>query len=194
MKDDPIVNLMIAATPGGIEAQEAAGQRKLVSTFRQLPKDMGPDGLQIAEALGFKLGVEVDELFISVRAPEGWSMDATGHSMHSNILDAEGRQRGSVFYKAAFYDRRADGNWLTRYFTERHYPTKGEFDTFLMRAVDRQTGEVLAASQPMTRPEGSYGEAHRRHYAATEKAAQEMVDALAAAFPDWKNPVAYWSK
>lgn len=186
-------NAIVAATPGGIEAQEAAGQRALVSTFRQLPKDMGADGLKTAVAMGFKIGKDVDELFVSVEAPAGWSMDATGHSMHNNILDAAGHERGAVFYKAAFYDRRAHGDWLTRYCIDRHYPTEDNDDVCVIRAADRMTGETLHVSKPLTRPEGPYGDAHRKYNAAVESAIEEAKAALNRRFPDWQNPVAYWT-
>ena len=39
--------------------------------------------------------------------PQGWTRRATDHDMHSEILDEAGKIRISVFYKAAFYDRRA---------------------------------------------------------------------------------------
>jgi hypothetical protein len=35
--------------------------------------------------------------------------------MNSDVLDAKGRRRIAVFYKAAFYDRRADARILRRY-------------------------------------------------------------------------------
>ncbi len=103
-------NLEAATTPGGIERQEAEGQRKMVSSFTTLPAEM--DHGRSLE-LGFKIGqpVEGDELFINVEAPEGWELKATEHSMWSDIVDDKGEKRGQVFYKAAFYDRRAFGSW-----------------------------------------------------------------------------------
>jgi hypothetical protein len=43
----------------------------------------------------------------SVKLPEGWHIKATDHSMWSNLVDDKGRNRASIFYKAAFYDREA---------------------------------------------------------------------------------------
>ena len=97
-------NFMVAATPGGIEAQEAMGQAALVGTKDTLPKDCPQKEL---EALGFVFGGPIDDLFINVTFPAGWSKKATEHSMWSELLDETGKKRGAIFYKAAFYDRRA---------------------------------------------------------------------------------------
>jgi hypothetical protein len=96
-------NFLIAATPGGIEAQEAQGQREFVAN-ETLPIDCPKAEL---EALGFVFGAPVDDLFVSVQFPTGWEKIATDHSMWSDLVDEAGVTRGSIFYKAAFYDRRA---------------------------------------------------------------------------------------
>jgi hypothetical protein len=88
-----------------ITGMEAAGQRQLVQSDR-IPVD-GPDH-ELLE-LGFTLGEPdpADPIFRSCTLPEGWGREGTGHSMHSNIVDANGRPRVGIFYKAAFYDRSA---------------------------------------------------------------------------------------
>lgn len=102
--DGNLDNFIAASTPGGIEAQEKAGQSDLVHSS-QLPKD-GCDRAQL-ETLGFTFGDDVDDLFVNVKFPPGWKLNPTDHSMWSELIDENGTVRGSVFYKAAFYDRRA---------------------------------------------------------------------------------------
>lgn len=104
-------NFAVAATPGGIEAQEKAGQTSFVANS-QLPKDCPRDDL---EKLGFKFGKDVDDIFVSVLMPPGWKKVATDHSMWSDMVDDKGRKRGSIFYKAAFYDRNAHMRLAKRY-------------------------------------------------------------------------------
>jgi len=94
---------LLDATPAGIVASEARGQRELVNSTN-LPIE-GP--WEELEALGFKRGENVDELFCTATLPEGWRKEPTHHNMWSKIVDAEGVERVSVFYKAASYDRRA---------------------------------------------------------------------------------------
>lgn len=119
-------NAMVAATPGGIEAQEEAGQAILTLKFNQLPKDYlywRGEGTwkECFERLGFKFGADVDDIFVSVTAPEGWTLRPSDHSMWSYIHDEQGRKRGAVFYKAAFYDRSANLRLETRYQAGGHY-------------------------------------------------------------------------
>lgn len=104
---------------GAIEAQEAAGQRELLAAaagdWAKLPRAIhGVSGDELV-ALGFEVGevVQGDDLFVNIRLPEGWYVDGTSHSMHSTLRDAEGFRRAGIFYKAAYYDRRADLNWST---------------------------------------------------------------------------------
>ncbi len=90
-----------------LDGMEAAGQRQLVASSL-LPVD-GPWG--DLEALGFVRGEAVadDPLFVYATIPEGWRKEAIdNHPMGSRIVDERGIGRVTVFYKAAYYDRRAD--------------------------------------------------------------------------------------
>lgn len=102
----------IDASPGGIMRSERAGQQELVASS-DVPKEMFPDRAAF-EKVGFKFGEDVDDIFISATLPPGWTRSATSHSMHSDVLDEKGRKRVSVFYKAAFYDRRASAYLVPR--------------------------------------------------------------------------------
>ena len=59
-----LANLLVASTPGGIERQEAAGQRMLVASA-MLPKEIHGATREQLTALGFKFGADVDELFVT---------------------------------------------------------------------------------------------------------------------------------
>lgn len=106
-------NAAIASRPGGIEAQERSGQQALVGSM-DMPKELHPSR-EAFEKLGFTFGDDVDELFVKATLPAGWTRSATSHAMHSDILDGHGRKRVGIFYKAAFYDRRADANLVNRF-------------------------------------------------------------------------------
>lgn len=98
------------AAPGSIEAMEARGQRELTQAT-QLPRE-GYNEFGRAAVLGFEvIGDGADPLFYDVRMPEGFRIQATDHSMWSDLLDAEGKKVASIFYKAAYYDRRAFMRW-----------------------------------------------------------------------------------
>lgn len=176
LANNDLENFITAATPGGIEQQEAQGQKTFVAQ-QSLPID-GPR--TELEALGFIFGEPIDDLFVSVKFPDGWTKKATDHSMHSDLLDEQGRKRGAIFYKAAFYDRRADMSLNVRYRAKSSYPndrtTPNEF------TVQDADGAVLYTA----------GTAAQDDYE-TRRAMQVLCDTwLDENFPDHRNPVAYW--
>jgi hypothetical protein len=105
---DPLLHYlgMLDGTDGYITGMESAGQAQLVHST-DLPTK-GSDDPQFL-ALGFTFGDphENDPMFRPATLPEGWSKQGSDHAMWSYIIDPFGRRRVSVFYKAAFYDRKA---------------------------------------------------------------------------------------
>lgn len=191
-----VENFLAASTPGGIEAQEAAGQRAMVSNFNTLPKELESgrkwgdyeDGRRVAEAFGFVFGEDADELFVNVTPPTGWTLKATGHSMHSDVLDETGAKRGGIFYKAAFYDRRANGTWYTRYHPDRTYEEAPSL-SYTMLVRDRRGAEPLW-SEHVTYDESEAWEVRRDREKGAAARAEQFLDQR---FPDWRNPLAYWN-
>jgi hypothetical protein len=110
VRDNPIIGFITAMGEGGsgILAQEAQGQRSFVNSDT-LPTDISKEDKATLAAAGVKfLGpVDGDDLFQYVELPQGWKKVTTDHSMWSNLVDADGKVRANIFYKAAFYDRRA---------------------------------------------------------------------------------------
>lgn len=94
--------------PQAIEAQESRGQQQLVGSDL-LPTEVTPDVKQVLVDAGvvFHDPRPDDPLFCPVDLPLGWSKRPTEHSMWSELIDKEGNVRATIFYKAAFYDRRA---------------------------------------------------------------------------------------
>jgi hypothetical protein len=185
-----IENALVASTPGGIEAQEARGQADLTRRFNQLPKEYGRGEFpaELLVRLGFTAQGPVDDLFIGVTAPAGWQLRPTSHSMHSEIVDDKGRVRGGVFYKAAFYDRKASFHLNTRYCADTEYePANGrKWDECSSRAVvkDQSTGETLLACE--------WQKNSARDYTKSDADRAKCVAHLDQNFPDWTNVEAYW--
>lgn len=134
--------------PGGIEASEARGQAELVGSS-VLPAEMG-DQRPAFEALGFWFGerVEGDPLFIHAELPAGWSKAPSDHDMWSYVLDDKGRKRVSVFYKAAFYDRRARMSLARRYDIGGVYPNGPRGERTAVAVTDLATGERIWSGGP----------------------------------------------
>lgn len=167
-------NAAVASVPGGIERQERGGQEALVRSTL-MPKEMRPDR-RAFEAVGFVFGEDADELFLKATLPTGWRREASDHAMHSSILDDKGRQRVSVFYKAAFYDGRADAGLVCRY---RASYTSGD-DSTTAAVYD---GETIIFET----------EAVEKYDLPAEKALlAKAVAWLAERYPDAANPLYGW--
>lgn len=188
-------NFRVAAMPGGIEAQEKAGQASFVANST-LPIELHPPRAAF-EAIGIVFGEPVDGLFVSVRFPEGWKKKATDHDMHSYILDEKGRIRIRVFYKAAFYDRRADARLMQRY-TYSDYMRKPGSENASPDTKECFVCGVKDGGSPATIAGGGHpaiflpiGE-HDGDYKQAEALGQEALAYLEKHYPDWRNPLAYW--
>jgi hypothetical protein len=90
--------------PDAIVAQERRGQDQLVKS-QQLPVR----GSKALEQFGVELGPPLpnDKLFCMAKLPKGWTKKGSDHDMWSSLLDANGKEVASIFYKASHYDRDA---------------------------------------------------------------------------------------
>ena len=190
-------NFMTASTPGGIEAQEAAGQADTIKSNKIACK--APWGQ--LKALGFKKLDEGDGVLCNAEFPEGWEMRATEHSMNSDLFDDKGRKRGSMFYKAAFYDRSASLYLSPRfaygYDPEDHYKSEITYQERKVsphrgEVVDNSTGEIIFSTEwkSFTQPEDGSWNQEASDY--EDKIKRELKEWLNKNYPDWENPTAYW--
>lgn len=189
--------LMTGDTSGAIERQEARGQAMLVRSSI-LPKrgtiepsqGDGPYRAEM-ERLGFTFGEDADDLFVQCQLPHGWELRPTDHSMWSRLYDEHGRERAAIFYKAAFYDRKAFVSWTPRYAVRRHHaatpdlpedynPANREEHVVCFTVCD--AGRVIWHGAPY------------RNYdlALDEERREEARTWLTAHYPQHDNPFAYW--
>lgn len=199
-----LVHLLAEAdgTTGHIERSEARGQRHLVNST-QLPSEGtpgGPDGYRKTNpddwtAMGIEFGPLVEgDIFRDATLPEGWKVEATDHAMWSKLLDEHGRERASIFYKAAFYDRKAHIDLCSRFTMRRVYNEShnwtgqdevldGGKRVFVTPEVDAAKLEEL----------NDYDQPYEERDKA-QKAIQSICEEWLSAkgFPDYKNPALYW--
>jgi hypothetical protein len=179
---DPLLMMIRTAGPGGIEAMEAAGQRELVAS-EQIPTDLRRITPEQLAALGFVLGDPTpdDPMFRPATLPRGWSRRGTDHSMWSTIVDEKGRERFSVFYKSAFYDRSAHMGSTTRYSYSTDYEGTPDAPS-LRRIFLTDGGERLECV-------ASYEDGQWEDYRVANDLAAKV---LAERWPDHQDPMAYW--
>jgi len=166
---------MMAGTPGAIEASEALGQIELVSNAK-LPTEMNVGREAVTEATGIQFGDMADDLFVNVTLPEGWLKRATDHSMHSELVDDRGRVRAGIFYKAAFYDRRADLHF------KRFFEIGGDYEKNEVQIVNAN-GDLVKDFGATDR-----GESSDKYYALQDEAWAWLDEN----HPNHTDPFAYW--
>lgn len=156
-------------------------QAKAVASGR-LPFE-GLDSDAGYQALGIRCLEKVDDLFCKASLPDGWKVNPTGHSMHNVIVDERGRERGSYFYKGAFYGRRA-----------RIHAPKCRF--VATRDYDVPTGSVEIVLMDGGLTVHRFGRVDiKADEHSWDVADREMVKArawLSARLPDCDNVLAYW--
>lgn len=182
-------NAVISETPGGIELQEAGGQRDFVAS-ETLPVKCNNCKPAALEAMGIVFGDLVDDLFVQVQLPEGWKKVPTDHSMWSSLLDERGRKRAAIFYKAAFYDRDAFIT-ISRRFGLQVQPEGGWDSDYDRETVPRicvvtDCDEIVWWSAPMS-PSGDV-----EWFQLDEKLVPLGRGWLASHYPNWENALAYW--
>lgn len=160
------------ASAAAIERQEARGQFEFANSD-VMPKTGAGD--ELLRQLGFQLGEDVkgDRLFRYAKLPPGWTKRATDHSLWTDLVDGEGRKRGSIFYKAAFYDR--DAFYSIKSWLEIGQGPRGELVVWGGGRILRSCGKM---------PDGL----ERRD--AMRKEAKAWADEK---FPGNEDPVAYWN-
>ena len=188
-----IKNFVVASTPGGIEAQEAAGQKDFVAKST-LPKEMTNVTRKQLKAIGFVFGNDVDDLFVEVTMPNGWKKQPTEHSMWSDLLDDKGRKRAAIFYKAAFYDRSASLYLTNRYVcqTQPEDFYKNKDMTYEERKQGRWACVVLDGEEIVFQTEWATHKDTERYYNEDDEMRDIAKAWLAEHYPDYENPMAYW--
>jgi hypothetical protein len=173
---DNFAEVLVVGLPGGVEAQEAQGQARFVEA-QQLPVDMSNGDRATLERIGFAFGELVDKLFLECAFPEGWKKVPTEHSMWSELVDPKGRKRGSIFYKAAFYNQRAFMYLRRRFGIETVYGAD-DINTVCVKDDDKIVHTV-----------GTY-DCHE--YVAGDALTATGQLWLDERYPQWKDQAAYW--
>ena len=199
-KEDPFVifseALMGGNSSDAIVRSEARGQRELVDS-EVLPHKFNSGTREQFEKMGIVFGEKADDLFSYVTLPSGWKKKATDHNMWSKLVDEQGRERASIFYKAAFYDRDAFLN-IARRFSCSYRPVLGyehpEYRKGGWVGVVTDCDNVIWKTAEIE-PEPEY-KANKDIWLAwsdkREKLTQEARQWLTTNYPEWESPLAYW--
>ncbi len=174
-----VENFFVAITQGGIEAQESGGQLDFVKS-QTLPIYCPKEDL---ESLGFVFEGTVDDLFVNVKFPEGWTIRPTDHSMWSELIDQRANARASIFYKPAFYDSHAQMNLNKAITLTRNY----ELDKALQFLV--MHGKEVLFSTDIVHDIKEYSD---EYWAEEIRLKTIATDWMNKNYPDNNNVMAYW--
>jgi hypothetical protein len=178
LKNNDLDNVVVATTEGGIEKQEAKGQEEFIS-MQTLPQNCPKENL---ERLGFVFGADEDDIFVNVQFPEGWEKKPTEHSMWTDLLDEKGRKRGSIFYKASFYDRSAKLHFNNRFSFSQDYEVK---DGVQYRVKDGS--DIIFTTDKIECEEYS-----DTYWAADDNLKDICLAYLKEHYPIWEDETKYW--
>jgi len=215
-------NAIAAMVPGGIERQEAEGREWLIENS-MLPVGMGVLGCSSAvssfaaiarvyDALcswGLEFGGLEGDIFVPVKLPGGWALKASEQSQYlAFLLDDQKAVRAQIFFKAAFYDRRAELTVLPRFriFEERIPGELGE-----NRLKHRQVVIDSAGIVPYGREDeyflppvgdrvflSDWSDCHKGDYldlvGQQQTLHQQCEDWLRDNYPKYQDSLAYWEK
>jgi len=143
------------------------------------------------EAMGIKiLGIDPeDDLFTKVELPEGWTIGPDPkdeYGKRSLLLDAKGAKRASIFYKAAYYERRASITPLCRYTLEHGLEDENNWEGSQWRyVIDNATGKTLFKAPTRTREEDYAAGRGKEMWDIAEKWLDDH-------YSEWHHSAAYW--
>lgn len=191
-------------TDGFIEGMEAAGQREFVKAAGSRLPTAGTtspagynDNVFDWSQWGIKIGnvVEGDDIWVEAELPEGWKIQATDHSMWSELVDDQGRKRAGIFYKAAFYDRSSHIRPDRRYQAHVESVNDNEYGLEADRMVVIKDGghEIHRFGPFVSKPEpegATY--AQRKEWCAYDMAEEAAKEYMKEHYPDYEDPAAYW--
>ncbi len=174
------VALSTGSSSEGIETAQAAEQYRARRNW-MLPKDMSPRK-EVFESLGFVFEDIDDNVLYQATLPDGWKLESDG-GYWTTIIDEKGRNRGSYFYKGAFYDRSGHMKLFRKFFLSNVYADPEDFSSPVTLVVKEIGNENIVYEAGQC--EKSYGD----DYFKLEKKAKEWLNTH---YPEWEDPTKYW--
>lgn len=180
---------MLSGEKNVVEHMEREGHEESIRRGL-IPKKMHP-AKEEWEKIGFIFKEIDDDLMYAVTLPSGWSRRMTEHDMYSNLIDANGLLRGTMFYKASFYDRSCDITLLPRYKITYKQDDLGN-GTYLRTVYFGNENEVIyVAGEVVGRYDADMDEYEKiREQTEALKSKAELY--ALENYPDYDNEFAYW--
>lgn len=163
----------------GLETVEKLEQNRARNNC-MLPIEMEPCR-ETFEALGFTFEDVDDDVLYQATLPEGWAVKSDG-GYWSYLIDEKGRERGSYFYKGAFYDRNGHMSLRQRFSVTSCNIDSDNWESPVKVLVKDIDGTILFDA-------GQCKKSYTNEYYELVKKAEEY---LKANYPDWEDASKYW--
>lgn len=209
-REDPLTMLvaamgdsMVGRDPGhAIMESERNGQAALCAAITtaecELPKDVDKESCKALEAAGVKFLGDVpgDAIFQMAQLPKGWEIKRTDHSMWTKLCDEKGRERASIFYKAAFYDRSAHMSVSRRFKIDTYY-NPDHVNVAVARVNDQGTYPFESERFELKTDADRHGIYDRTTHTYSTPSKMDQARAqcskwLDEHYPNWGDASAYW--
>jgi hypothetical protein len=187
MSYDPMLEGMLAMAIGmgtgnaseGLESVQNAEQNRARSACR-LPKDMRPNK-EAYESLGFTFEDIGDNVLCQATLPNGWTLRSDG-GYWTYLIDEKGRERGSYFYKGAFYDRSGHMNLSQRFRITYDNIGPEDWKSPVKVSAKDADGTIIFEA-------GQCDKVYSEEY---DNLMSKATEYLATNYPDWEDPTKYW--
>ena len=182
---------MMSGEENVIENMELEGQNDLVRSAK-FAKDMYPER-SVWEKLGFKFKeIPNDDILYNGILPDGWNIQGTEHPMWSEIIDKDNNIRGTIFYKASPYDRKAFMSLKQKYNIEKDCIYKE--DSVIYSYYFGNEDERLYTSDKVEVFDDDFDAKADLYDMMLNSRNEEVREFADTNYPGWNSYDSYWSK
>lgn len=192
--DFEIIDVLLRMTSGEenvLENIEKEGQQELIRRT-MLPKKMHPEK-EVWEELGFSFEeIADDDLMYQGTLPDGWNIQGTEHHMWTEIIDKDQNVRGTIFYKASAYDRKAFMNLKQKYDIKQE--TSSNPNSVKYTFYFGNDEERLYSSHEIEVYDDDYEKRPELFDMIIDTAKEDVKNFADKNYPGWDSVKNYWSK
>lgn len=174
------IGMSTGSASEGLEAVQNAEQNRARSNCR-LPKKMNPSK-EAFENLGVTFEDIGDDVLYKATLPDGWKLKGDGGGYWTYIIDEKGRERGSYFYKGAFYDRSGHMNLSHRFRVTCDAADPEKWKGPYTVSVKDADGTIIFTA----------GKCERTHSQEYNALMNQCTTYLRTNYPEWEDPTKYW--
>lgn len=194
INDFEMIDILLRMSSGEenvLDNIEKEGQKELIRRT-MLPKKMHPEK-EVWEELGFSFEeIADDDLMYQGTLPDGWNIQGTEHHMWTELLDKDQNVRGTIFYKASAYDRKAFMSLKQKYDIKQE--TSSNPNSVKYTFYFGNDEERLYSSHEIEICDEDYEKKPELFDMIIDTAKEDVKNFADKNYPEWNSVKNYWSK